>query len=90
MFALLRGWLTQQTLEDIKNQPAAPIYGYELVVEAKEDAGFDPVRHFGLSIIAHCIAAFWATYSLDEKTQIRNWVVDIALNVRVREGERAG
>ncbi|KAK9467789.1 armadillo-type protein [Lipomyces arxii] len=70
----------QEFLDTVKNEPEAPLWGYECAIS--EPLRPDQVRHYGLSLLEHAIRQHYASYDLQRQLALRNWVVELATRVR--------
>ncbi|POR36483.1 Uncharacterized protein TPAR_03323 [Tolypocladium paradoxum] len=65
----------QAFLEDVKDIPEAPLQGYRLA----SDKSHPPVvRHYALSLLEHAIRYRWSSYSQEQATALRNWVLELS------------
>lgn len=67
-----------QYLEEVKSEKEAPYHGFGLASTASQPA---VVRHFGLSLLDHAIHHRWADYTLEQRTAVRGWVLELAQRV---------
>ncbi|PNY25431.1 Protein MSN5 [Tolypocladium capitatum] len=65
----------QAFLEDVKDIPEAPLQGYRLASDKNQPA---VVRHYALSLLEHAIRYRWASYSQEQATALRNWVLELS------------
>lgn len=65
-------------LDNAKEEPDAPSTGLAL---AQDKLRPPVVRHFGLSLLEHCIQYKWETYTDDQTAQIRIWILELAHDV---------
>ena len=62
-----------------KFEPEAPFIGFQL---ASNTQHAPTVRHYGLSLLEHCIRHTWSDYSEEQGAMVRGWVVDLACAVQ--------
>ena len=67
-----------QYLEDIKLDKEAPYRGF---VFASTTSQPPVVRHYGLGLLGYAIRHCWIDYTDDQRTALRNWVLDLAQGV---------
>ncbi|KAL3952314.1 hypothetical protein ACCO45_014031 [Purpureocillium lilacinum] len=65
----------QSFLEDVKDLPEAPLQGYRLAADKSQSP---VVRHYALSLLEHAIRYRWSTYSEEQATALRNWVLELS------------
>lgn len=65
----------QAFLEDVKDIPEAPLQGYRLASNKDQPA---VVRHYALSLLEHAIRYRWSSYSQEQATALRNWVLELS------------
>ncbi|CAK7566974.1 MAG: karyopherin [Sporothrix epigloea] len=68
----------QNYLEMVKEAIQAPSVGFTLAINSTNPS---VVRHFGLSLLEHSIKHKWASYSADQISWIRRWLLGLAQNV---------
>ncbi|UNI17362.1 karyopherin [Purpureocillium takamizusanense] len=65
----------QSFLEEVKDLPEAPLQGYRLAADRSQSP---VVRHYALSLLEHAIRYRWSTYSEEQATALRNWVLELS------------
>jgi exportin-5 len=65
----------QSFLEDVKTYEEAPLQGYNL---ASDKSQSPVVRHYALSLLEHAIRYQWSSYSEEQATALRNWVIELS------------
>jgi exportin-5 len=69
-------------LEQVKNQPDAPQYGFTLAEDWNQP---DAVRYYGLQLLNHAIRYRWPDYSSDQADQLRTWTKCLAGSLRIQD-----
>ena len=64
-----------QYLERIKSDKDAPYRGFILASTRSQPP---VVRHYGLGLLGHVIRHSWADYTVDQRTALRDWVLELA------------
>jgi exportin-5 len=67
-----------QYLEGIKSDKEAPYRGFILASTRSQPPA---VRHYGLGLLGHAIRHHWADYTPDQRTALRDWVLELAQGV---------
>lgn len=62
-------------LEEVKANDAAPYHGFSLASDRTQQA---VVRHYALSLLEHGIKHKWSSYSENEATAVRGWIMQLA------------
>ncbi|QUC18798.1 uncharacterized protein UV8b_03039 [Ustilaginoidea virens] len=65
----------QSFLEEVKDVSTAPFQGYRLASDKSQPS---VVRHYALSLLEHAIRYRWSTYSEEQSTTLRNWVLELS------------
>lgn len=65
----------QSFLEEVKDIPEAPFQGYRL---ASDHSQPHVVRHYALSLLEHAIRYRWSTYSEEQASALRSWVLELS------------
>jgi len=73
---------TLQYLNDLKNQPEAPKYGFTLASDLSQQPF---TRHFGLSLLETSIRYRWNEHSEEQAQTLRQWIITLARNVRSQD-----
>ncbi|CAK7266213.1 karyopherin [Sporothrix epigloea] len=68
----------QNYLEIVKEAVQAPSVGFTLAINTTNSS---VVRHFGLSLLEHSIKHKWASYSTEQASWIRQWLLELAQSV---------
>ena len=64
----------QTFLEEVKAYAEAPMQGYTLAADKSQSP---VVRHYALSLLEHSIRHKWASYTPDQATALRGWVLEL-------------
>lgn len=67
-----------QYLEDIKLDKEAPYRGF---IFASTRSQPPVIRHYGLGLLGYAIRHCWIDYTDDQRTALRNWVLELAQGV---------
>ena len=70
--------IASRYLDEVKAENEAPYHGFAFASTRSQPA---IVRHFGLSLLDHAIRHRWPDYTLDQRTALRNWVLQLAQSV---------
>jgi exportin-5 len=67
-----------QYLEQAKQHPDAPSLGHTLALDRSQPA---QLRHYGLTMLEHCIKYAWEDFTRQQGEQLRGAVVELAQNI---------
>lgn len=67
-----------QFLEEIKSDKDAPYRGFILASTRSQPP---VVRHYGLGTLCHVIRHSWVDYTVEQRTALRDWVLELAQSV---------
>jgi exportin-5 len=67
-----------QYLDEVKSDKEAPYRGFIL---ASTRSQAPVVQHYGLGLLGHAIRHRWADYTVDQRTALRDWVLELAQSV---------
>lgn len=66
----------QQFLEQVKQEPELPQWGYELALPSSGNDAI--VKHFGLQLLQHAIKTHYLVFDSAKQLAVRRWVVELA------------
>lgn len=67
-----------QYLEEVKSDKEAPYHGFVFASSKSQPA---IARHFGLSLLDHAVRHRWADYTIDQRSAVRDWVLELAQGI---------
>ena len=62
-------------LEEIRSNDEAPYHGFQLALSKEQPA---IVRHYGLSLLEYAVRHRWTSYTTEQGTALREWVVTLS------------
>lgn len=67
-----------QYLEEVKSDKEAPYHGFVFASSKSQPA---VARHFGLSLLDYAVRHRWADYTIDQRSAVRDWVLELAQGI---------